>query len=935
MSSFKKLLITYKIHSGNYNYISMNEPKGKFNIPDNKLEEFLIKYHDCVFNTKEKCHILERPCEYSSLKIDIDFKYTDSKKRIYTNTHIDNLCKLYMKHIEEYISFNNENNDRLCFITEKKKPTKEKNNMKDGVHILFPYIICKPEFEYLIREKVIAELNTAVFNDIKYINSPEDVVDKSIIKTGNWFLYGGSKEPKKESYLLTRVLKCYSNNVEVYGYPEEMKKEINDERYKYYNSLDLIKLLSIKNYNNIEPVLIKDEKFNDIEKIKLKYNLISDNNMKINNEHEDNSSENSEIDQRCTKQPIFRPGRTAKKSCSNKNIIKLLVGCLSKERATAHNSWINVGWTLFNIHNTDSSLLDSWMEWSKTGNGYENQSEPDRDSMKLLWSKMKNKNLGEGSLRLWAKQDNEKKYGQVLYQENKEAIIASIQSDIYSIDKLDELSKELKKMQISAITIANLLYNMYKDEFKIVDTKGKGTYYHFTEHRWSLMCDNTLLRKKIIDIEQRYLEYLEYLHNMKDTEKQQLNYNKDHQDKIIKTIGKLNSTSFKENIMTESKDVFYKAKEGRLFLDNLDSNIYLIGFENGIYDLRDVGKKDGQVIVNPFRNGVPEDMVTLSTGINYIPYDEIEGTDEEREIYEFLDQIFVKREIREYVMTHLASVLCGSTKNERFHFWSGSGGNGKSKIIELLGMCLGDYYCNLPVTLLTQKRSKSNEASPDLAITQGKRFAVLQEPEGNSQINAGILKEMTGGDKITAREFYKMPVTFKPQFKLVLTCNEKPNLNQHDGGIWRRVRLIEFESRFMNKPDNNNPYHFKIDYELSEKFEDWKEPFMSILLNKYYKIYKEKGLVEPKQVLEFTQNYKDDPCEHYNKFVKDCIVKQDGEKLKMGDAWATYMKWLDEEGKSKGARSLFMEYMDKKFGNIRPWQDITILTYQEEDEDDM
>lgn len=927
MNSFISLLGTYRVNNGKYNYISMSDPKGKFNIPDDKLKEFIIKYHDYVFNQNKKCSLLETPNEQSSLKVDLDLRYNCSKKRIYTEEHIKKLCKLYMKHIEKYVSFNDEDKERLCFITEKKKPIRDKNTTKDGIHIMFPYIICNPEIEYLIREKVIDEINDIVFNDIELTNDPEDIVDKSIINKGNWFVYGGSKDSKKEPYLLTNVYKCYNDKLELYGCSDSREDEESKD-LKKYSSYELIDLISIKNNNNIEPVLINDETLGEINKIKLKYKLDNNyNNMTINDQS-DNGSDSSEIVARTSRSKVYRPGRTARKTCNNINIIKMLVNCLSPERASAYDSWIKVGWSLYNIHNTDSSLRDIWIEWSKKGSGYENQTQTSIDDMKEKWCKMQNKDLGEGSLRFWAKQDNIKQYEELLYFENKEQINELIKRESLDIEGLEELSKELKK-EVTATSIAKILFNMYKDEFKLVDTRGKGSFYHYEDHRWSLICENTLLRQKIIDLEDIILSYFK---NLNKEKKEQINFNTEHIKKILKTIGKLNSTSFKENIMKESIDVFYNQKESKKFMESLDANVYLIGFENGIFDLREVGKKNG----SPFRDGVPEDMVTMSTGIDYIPYEEIEGTLEEKEINDFLDQVFVNTEIKEYVMTHLASVLCGSTKDERFHFWSGSGGNGKSKVIELLGMCLGEYFCNLPVTLLTQKRSKSNEANPDLAITKGKRFAVLQEPEGDSEINAGILKEMTGGDKITARELYKMPVTFKPQFKLILTCNEKPKLDESDGGIWRRVRLIEFESRFMDNPDPKNPLQFKIDYELSEKFDDWKEPFMSILLNKYYKLYLDKGLKEPDIILEYTRNYKDDPCEHYNKFVKDSIITQEGEKLKIGDAWNVYLKWLDDEGKPKGPKTKFLEYMDKKFGHIRPWQNITIpCNKDEEDNDDM
>ena len=112
---------------------------------------------------------------------------------------------------------------------------------------------------------------------------------------------------------------------------------------------------------------------------------------------------------------------------------------------------------------------------------------------------------------------------------------------------------------------------------------------------------------------------------------------------------------------------------------------------------------------------------------------------------------------------------------------------------------------------------------------------------------------------------------------------------------------------------------------------------MSILLNKYYKIYLEKGLKEPEKILQFTRNYKDDPNNHYKKFTIDCIITQDGENLKYSDAWNTYQKWVSEEGKDRGSKSKFLEYMNKKYGNLSngQWSNITIHTFEEAEEDDM
>ena len=170
----------------------------------------------------------------------------------------------------------------------------------------------------------------------------------------------------------------------------------------------------------------------------------------------------------------------------------------------------------------------------------------------------------------------------------------------------------------------------------------------------------------------------------------------------------------------------------------------------------------------------------------------------------FMKQILPNQKVRQYVLKHFATCLSGYTRSEKFHIWTGSGGNGKSKLIELFEDIMGDYATGLPVTLITQKRKNNGAPDPSLATTQGVRFCSIQEPGDKAEINVGIMKELTGGDKIKARELYKMPIEFKPQFKLVLCCNKLPKLPPDDGGTWRRVRVIHFGSRFVDNPNPDN-----------------------------------------------------------------------------------------------------------------------------------
>src|SRR5690606_5164467 len=55
---------------------------------------------------------------------------------------------------------------------------------------------------------------------------------------------------------------------------------------------------------------------------------------------------------------------------------------------------------------------------------------------------------------------------------------------------------------------------------------------------------------------------------------------------------------------------------------------------------------------------------------------------------------------------------------------------------------------------------------------------------------------LVGGDHMTARRLYEMPIQFAPQVKLIMSGNHRPIIRGTDHGIWRRVRLVPFNRKF-------------------------------------------------------------------------------------------------------------------------------------------
>jgi putative DNA primase/helicase len=136
--------------------------------------------------------------------------------------------------------------------------------------------------------------------------------------------------------------------------------------------------------------------------------------------------------------------------------------------------------------------------------------------------------------------------------------------------------------------------------------------------------------------------------------------------------------------------------------------------------------------------------------------------------------------------------LTGSTAEEAFFLVLGPAATGKSTLIEALLALLGDYSVKSAFDAFLESNNVGG-ATPELARLRGARLVAASETSKSRKLNESLVKELTGGDSITARNLYAAPFTFKPCFKLWLGCNEAPKLTDTDSGLWRRLQRLPFE----------------------------------------------------------------------------------------------------------------------------------------------
>jgi putative DNA primase/helicase len=197
---------------------------------------------------------------------------------------------------------------------------------------------------------------------------------------------------------------------------------------------------------------------------------------------------------------------------------------------------------------------------------------------------------------------------------------------------------------------------------------------------------------------------------------------------------------------------------------------------------------------------------------------------------------------------------------------------------------MGEYGEKVEVTLLTRKRNNANEANSEKIKLMNTRYAFLSEPEDGEKINVGLLKELTGSEEVVSRGLYQDSITFIMQAKLYLACNELPAIKAEDSALWRRIRVVECNSKFVENPNGDNEY--LIDKTLPSRMRDditWRRTFMNLLLQYYYKDIK-----EPDEVLVKTNEYRQTNNDFFN-WLDEHIGIAPGKYLQISDICKMYL----------------------------------------------
>jgi len=917
---------------------------GSYHIPDDEyLTTFLPMYAEKIFGREEPEYLTEKQLDKNGpIYIDLDFHFNhDVNERIIDKDYIDDLMDTYLEELKKIYQFDDEQTFQI-FIMQKRYVNRlaDKSKTKDGIHVMI-CLQADRTVQIILRDRVMKEI-TEKWDSLPIINSWDDVFDEGItIGYTNVQLFG-SRKPDHEAYEIS-----YAYNINYCG--EDGEFSIVPIKLKEFDMQKEMVKLSVRN-TNIPTFFLKSDFANVYNEYKK---------LRSGNQSGQNAGGTK------TTNMIRAPAAMFDSSFLSSNMTSYIRNIKTQENldvlvsafleniknvdydvkeaheyamalppsyyeAGSYAKWIRVGWALRNTDD-EGRLLISWINMSSQAKSFKFNDIP---GMCDTWVKMDMRKLSGGvtkrSLMHWVKQDAYDKYLSI----RDESIDYYLEKTISGNGGSSK--DKSNKGECGDWDLAKVLHVLYKDQFVCSSIKSN-LWYYYTNNRWIEDETGSTLRK-MISTEMRELynkKTIGQLNGMMSAiapptndgdEDEMANIRKIRSQRILNICQRLNRTSEKKNIMTEARDLFYDSN----FLNKLDTNPYLLCFNNGVVDFKE----------KIFRKGRPDDYISKCTNIDYSPLDKTRDANHISQIEDFFRQLFPDKQLYNYMFDYLASVLIGTTSNQTFNMFIGGGSNGKSKLIDLMKLVLGDYKGEVPLSLVTGERTRIGGLSPEIVQLKGVRFAVMQEPEKGVKLNEGKMKELTGGDSIQARAPYMLQaVTFVPQFKLSVCSNTMMEIGSNDHGTWRRICVVPFESLFTDNPvegDPGKPYQFKIDKNIQDKFENWKEPLAAMLVAHAFKT---DGIVNIcERVMGASNEYRQNQ-DFLAEFIRDKVeTKKEAEKrgettavfkIRKKEVTMEFNNWYRETyGNGKGCPNPkdIHEYMDKQFGRQKNqiWDNVRI-----------
>lgn len=303
-------------------------------------------------------------------------------------------------------------------------------------------------------------------------------------------------------------------------------------------------------------------------------------------------------------------------------------------------------------------------------------------------------------------------------------------------------------------------------------------------------------------------------------------------------------------------------------ITDFDADGWQLNLANGTIDLRSCE-------LRPHRR---EDLISNLVPISFDPDAECELWDS------FLWRVIDKNEkLYAYLRRFVGYLLVGDTSDQSLHFLYGVGANGKSVFCEVLMRLLGDYAMAVSPDLIMLKRHSG--IPNDVARLRGIRAALMNETSQGARFDEAKLKDLTGGDTLTARFLHQEFFDFHPTHRLLIRGNHKPSISGTDEGIWRRLRLVPFTVS-IPADEQDRGLLKKLTVEL---------PGILNWALQGCREWQRTGLQPPAIILEAVQQYRQE-SDTLGRFIAECCEESKLAQVKSSVFFERYQQFAQASG---------------------------------------
>lgn len=323
----------------------------------------------------------------------------------------------------------------------------------------------------------------------------------------------------------------------------------------------------------------------------------------------------------------------------------------------------------------------------------------------------------------------------------------------------------------------------------------------------------------------------------------------------------------------------------------VDADPWLLNTVNGTVDLR----------TGELRPHDPADRLTKVCGAAYHP-------DAHSELWEaFLQRCLPDPAVRAYLQRWAGQALAGTVREHSFPIATGIGANGKSTFVETFDFTLGDYATTVPPELFLENRwPDANRPSPALMALRGIRVATCSETEKGRRLAAALVKNLTGGDKLTARQLHQEQVSWEPSHHVLMITNHLPRIDGSDPALWRRVTVIPWD---VVIPDAER------DEGLKEKLYLDADAILAWAIAGY-RDWHDNGLNPPPAVQAATATY-ERASDAVSRFLDERCLVMRTVRVRKSDLAAAWSTWSREDGCDMTARDLTEDLTNRGFKETR------------------